>query len=175
MDLLETIPDYSVKTSSIRKKTVMLMDSVDKRILNELQKNAKVNMKELADELHLSKSPLYERVKRLEEEGYITRYAAIVNKEKIGKPLVVFCRLSTRAHDQESYARFVEEIQNLEEVVECYSIGGEYDVLVKIIVKDLDTYDKFRLEKLTSIKGVAKINSTIAIREFKNTSFIKVE
>lgn len=150
------------------------MDEIDKKILNILQKDAKTNMKMLADELNISKSPLYERVKRLEEEGYITHYAAIVNKDKVGKPLVVFCRLSLLVHDHENYARFVNEILEIEEVVECYSLGGEYELLVKIILEDLNAYDKFRFEKLTRIKGIAKINSAIMIRELKNTSYIKI-
>lgn len=101
------------------------MDATDKIILNALQKDAKLNMKVLADELNISKSPLYDRVKRLENEKYISHYAAIVNKDKVGKPLVVFCRLALLVHEHESYARFVDEIVQLEEVIECYSIGGE--------------------------------------------------
>lgn len=156
------------------KRTVDFMDEIDKKILNALQKNAKMSMKVLADELNMSKSPLYERVKRLEEEGYITHYAAMVNKDKVGKPLVVFCKLSLSMHDHESYARFVNDILEIEEVVECYSIGGEYELLVKIILEDLNAYDKFRFEKLTCIQGIAKINSSIMIRELKNSSYIKI-
>lgn len=150
------------------------MDKTDKIILNALQKDAKQNMKVLADELNLSKSPLYDRVKRLESDGYISHYAAIVNKDKIGKPLVVFCRLALLVHEHENYARFVNEIVQLEEVVECYSIGGEYELLIKIVLEDLDAYDKFRFEKLTRINGIAKINSSITIRELKNTTYIKL-
>lgn len=150
------------------------MNEIDRVILNELQKDAKVNMKMLADRLNISKSPLYERVKRLEEEGYISRYAAILDKDKIGKPLVIFCRLSLLIHDHESYARFVDEILKMEEIVECYSIGGEYELLVKIVLENLDAYDRFRFEKLTRVNGIAKINSSIAIRELKNTTYIKL-
>lgn len=150
------------------------MDETDKKILNALQKDAKLNMKVLADELNISKSPLYERVKRLEEDGYIKHYAAVVDKDKVGKPLVVFCRLSLLVHDHESYARFVNDIVKIDEVVECYSIGGEYELLVKIVLEDLDAYNKFRFEKLTNIQGISKINSTIAIHELKNTPYIKV-
>lgn len=150
------------------------MDDIDKTILTHLQKNAKLNMKELADELHLSKSPLYDRVKRLESEGYISRYSAIVNKDKVGKPLVIFCKLALQVHEHENYARFVEEVVNLDEVVECYSIGGEYELLIKVVLEDLDAYDRFRFEKLTRISGLAKLNSSIAIREYKNTTIIKL-
>ena len=149
------------------------MDATDKIILNALQKDAKLNMKVLADELNISKSPLYDRVKRLENEKYISHYAAIVNKDKVGKPLVVFCRLALLVHEHESYARFVDEIVQLEEVIECYSIGGEYELLIKVVLEDLDAYDKFRFEKLTRINGIAKINSSIAIRELKNTTYIR--
>ena len=73
-----------------------------------------------------------------------------------------------------SYARFVDEIVQLEEVIECYSIGGEYELLIKVVLEDLDAYDKFRFEKLTRINGIAKINSSIAIRELKNTTYIRL-
>lgn len=86
----------------------------------------------------------------------------------------VFCKLSLSMHDHESYARFVNDILEIEEVVECYSIGGEYELLVKIILEDLNAYDKFRFEKLTCIQGIAKINSSIMIRELKNSSYIKI-
>lgn len=162
--------DESIKTG----KNTVKMDATDRIILNALQKDAKLNMKVLADELNISKSPLYDRVKRLENENYISHYAAIVNKNKVGKPLVVFCRLSLLVHEHESYARFVDEIVQLEEVIECYSIGGEYELLIKVVLEDLDAYDKFRFEKLTRIDGIAKINSSIAIRELKNTTYIKL-
>lgn len=150
------------------------MDEIDKKILNTLQKDAKANMKRLAAELNISKSPLYERVRRLEEEGYITHYAAIVDKDKVGKPVIVFCRLALLVHDHENYARFVRDILEIEEVVECYSIGGEYELLIKIVLEDLEAYDKFRFEKLTCVQGIAKINSSIMIRELKNSSYIKI-
>lgn len=150
------------------------MDKTDRVILNALQKDAKQNMKVLAEELHISKSPLYDRVKRLETDGYISRYAAVVDKDKVGKPLVVFCKLSLLIHEHNNYARFVNEIVQLEEVVECYSIGGEYELLIKIFLEDLNAYDKFRFEKLTRINGIAKINSLITIRELKNTTYIKL-
>lgn len=150
------------------------MDKTDRVILNALQKDAKQNMKVLAEELHISKSPLYDRVKRLETDGYISRYAAVVDKDKVGKPLVVFCKLSLLIHEHNNYARFVNEIVQLEEVVECYSIGGEYELLIKIVLEDLNAYDKFRFEKLTRINGIAKINSLITICELKNTTYIKL-
>lgn len=150
------------------------MDKTDRIILNALQKDAKQNMKLLADKLHISKSPLYDRVKRLETDGYISHYAAIVDKDRVGKPLVVFCKLSLLIHEHNNYARFVNEIVQLEEVVECYFIGGEYELLIKIVLEDLNAYDKFRFEKLTRINGIAKINSLITIRELKNTTYIKL-
>lgn len=118
--------------------------------------------------------PRLRRLKQLEDGGYIRRYAAVVDKDKVGKPLVVFCRLSVSAHNHESYAHFLEEILKIDEIVECYSIGGEYDLLLKIILEDMDAYDKFRFEKLTCIQGIAKINTTVTIREFKNDPYTKI-
>ena len=117
-----------------------LLDQIDIKILQALQNNAKVNMKELSAELNISKTPVYERVKRLEEEGYIRNYVALVDNKKVGLPLVVFCNVSLAVHNDEHIQRFKAEIQEIDEVMECYSIGGIYDFFLKVVVKDLAAY-----------------------------------
>ena len=96
-----------------------LLDQIDIKILQALQNNAKVNMKELSAELNISKTPVYERVKRLEEEGYIRNYVALVDNKKVGLPLVVFCNVSLAVHNDEHIQRFKAEIQEIDEVMEC--------------------------------------------------------
>lgn len=150
------------------------MDEIDKKILNALQKNAKLNMKELADELNISRSPLYERVKRLEEKGYISHYSAILNKIKIGNPLTVFCKIGIQMCDHENYTRIIQELLKLDEVTECYSVAGDYELFIKVIVKDIEAYEHFRFEKLTTLSGLAKMDSQVMIHEFKSSTFIKL-
>ncbi|MFR8355119.1 MAG: Lrp/AsnC family transcriptional regulator [Parabacteroides sp.] len=107
-----------------------VLDQIDIKILPALQNNAKVNMKELSAELNISKTPVYERVKRLEEEGYIRNYVALVDNKKVGLPLVVFCNVSLAVHKDEHIQRFkAERYRRLMRWMECYSIGGIDDFL----------------------------------------------
>ena len=98
-----------------------LLDETDIEILHSLQKDAKINAKELSEKLHISKTPIYERIKRLENEGYIKGYVALVDNKKIGLPLIIFCNVSLAVHDDEHIERFKEEIRNIDEIMECYS------------------------------------------------------
>ena len=141
-----------------------LLDQIDIKILQALQNNAKVNMKELSAELNISKTPVYERVKRLEEEGYIRNYL----------PLVVFCNVSLAVHNDEHIQRFKAEIQEIDEVMECYSIGGIYDFFLKVVVKDLAAYDQFVFNKLTKVNGIVKMQSSFVLNEIKHTTALKV-
>ena len=134
-----------------------LLDETDIEILHSLQKDAKINAKELSEKLHISKTPIYERIKRLENEGYIKGYVALVDNKKIGLPLIIFCNVSLAVHDDEHIERFKEEIRNIDEIMECYSTGGIYDFFVKVVLKDLDAYNQFVFEKLTKVHGIVKI------------------
>lgn len=91
-----------------------LLDETDIEILHSLQKDAKINTKELSEKLHISKTPIYERIKRLENEGYIKGYVALVDNKKIGLPLIIFCNVSLAVHDDEHIERFKEEIRNID-------------------------------------------------------------
>ena len=118
------------------------LDKTDLMILQALQNDAKTSMKTLADALHLSKTPVYERIRRLEKEGIIKRYVALVDPEKIGLPLVVFCNVSLAIHDEEHIRQFRETIGTIDEITECYTIGGIHDFFLKVVVKDLQAYDR---------------------------------
>ncbi len=150
------------------------LDKTDMMILQALQNNAKVNMKELAAELNMTKTPIYERVKRLEDEGFIKNYVALVDNKKVGLPLIVFCNVSLAVHNDEYICRFREEVQQIEEIVECYSIGGVYDFFLKVIVKDLEMYDRFVFEKLTKVHGIVKMQSSFVLSEIKHTTVLNI-
>jgi len=150
------------------------LDKTDIGILNALQNNAKLNIKELSDLLHISKTPIYERIKRLETEGYIKRYVALLDNKKVGLPLIAFCNVSLAVHDDEHIRRFQEEIRNIEEIVECYSIGGMYDFLIKVVLKDLDHYNIFSFEKLTKVQGIVKMQSSFVLDEIKNVTTLNI-
>lgn len=145
--------------------TMTKLDEIDIQLLKMLQRDAKANAKELCERLNLSKTPVYERMRRLENEGVITGYCAIVDNRKVGLPLVVFCNVSLSVHDDEHIERFKHDIAKINEVMECYSTGGFYDFLLKVVLKDLDEYNKFVFEKLTKVHGIAKMQSSFVLSE----------
>lgn len=150
------------------------LDEIDIRLLKELQKNAKANTKELCELLNLSKTPIYERMRRLENEGVITGYSAIIDNKKVGLPLVVFCNVSLAVHDDEHIERFKNDIAGINEVMECYSTGGFYDFLLKVVLKDLDEYNKFVFEKLTKVHGIVKMQSSFVLSEIKHKTALDI-
>ena len=145
-----------------------MLDTVDTEILRLLQENAHATTKELARQLHLTTTPVHERIKRLEKEGYIKKYMAILSKEKLGKGLVVFCNISLKQHTSEIGHQFVSEIMLLDEVVECYNISGDYDFLLKVLVKDMPDYQHFVMNRLGSLKSIGSVKSIFVMGEIKH-------
>lgn len=150
------------------------LDETDIRLLRALQEDAKVNAKELTDTLHISKTPIYERIKRLENEGIIKGYTAVVDNRKVGLPLVVFCNVSLAVHDDEHIDRFKREIADEDEIMECYSTGGHYDFLLKVVLKVLEAYNVFVFEKLTKVHGIVKMQSSFVLGEIKHTNVLRI-
>lgn len=151
------------------------LDETDIKLLQALQRDAKVNAKELSELLHISKTPIYERIKRLENDGYIKGYTALVDHKKVGLPLIVFCNVSLAVHDDEHIRRFKEEIGQIDEIMECYSTGGIYDFFLKVVLKDLDAYNQFVFEKLTKVHGIVKMQSSFVLSEIKHTTVLNME
>ena len=151
------------------------LDETDIKILQALQLDAKVNTKELSEQLHISKTPIYERSKRLENDGYIKGYTALVDNKKVGLPLIVFCNVSLAVHDDEHIQRFKQEIADIDEIMECYSTGGIYDFFLKVVLKDLDAYNQFVFEKLTKVHGIVKMQSSFVLSEIKHTTVLNID
>jgi Lrp/AsnC family leucine-responsive transcriptional regulator len=150
------------------------LDKIDLEILRQLQENALTTTKELASKLHLSITPVYERIKRMEREGYIKKYIALLNKEKLKKGLVVFCNVSLKQHTREIGRKFVKEIISLPEVVECYNISGEYDFMLKILVEDMPRYQEFVMNRLGSIENIGSAHSIFVMGEIKNSTSLPI-
>lgn len=144
------------------------LDETDIRLLKALQRDAKANTKELCELLHLSKTPVYERMRRLESEGVIKGYSAIINNTKVGLPLVVFCNVSLAVHDDEHIERFKKDIMEINEIMECYSTGGVFDFLIKVVLKDMEEFNRFVFEKLTKVHGIVKMQSSFVLSEIKH-------
>ncbi|NIF06127.1 Lrp/AsnC family transcriptional regulator [Chryseobacterium sp. Tr-659] len=144
------------------------LDEKDVQLLRLLQKNAKLTVKELAKEVNLSTSPVFERVKRLEQEGFIKRYAAVLDAEKLNRGFTVFCQIKLKIHDRSVGYDFVKEILEIEEVAECYNISGDFDFLLKVQVRDMKHYQDFVFNKLGSVDSIGSTHSTFVMAEVKN-------
>jgi Lrp/AsnC family leucine-responsive transcriptional regulator len=150
------------------------MDSIDKKLLHLLQTDAKKTTKELALKLNLSVTAVYERIKKLEREGIIEKYVALINRSKVEKGFVVFCHLKLIQHTREFITTFENEVTQLLEVIECHHVSGDYDYILKIIVKDMEAYREFLVNKLTILQHIGSTHSTFMISEVKNTTIVSV-
>ena len=143
------------------------LDQIDLQILKTLQRNAKLTTKELADIVHLTPTPVFERQKRLERMGYIKKYVAILDPEKLDRGLLVFCKVKLKQINSEIANSFVRRIQYIPEVTECYNTSGTYDYLLKVRARDMKQYQEFLLTKLGDIDSVAAIESMFVMSEVK--------
>ena len=150
------------------------LDTIDRRILEALQRNARIANTELADEVGLTPAPCLRRVKRLEELGFIAGYTAVLDHKRVGLGLTVFVTVTLDRQTKRTYDDFAAQMRAAPEVLECYLILGERDFLLKIVVADLDAYQRFYLEVLTLAPGVRNINSIIAVNEEKRTTALRI-
>ncbi|MGH6626348.1 MAG: Lrp/AsnC family transcriptional regulator [Burkholderiaceae bacterium] len=145
----------------------MKLDSVDLRILAELQRDGSLSNVELAKRVHLSPSPCLARVKALEAAGVISRYVALANASALGLGLNVFISISLKSQSKESLAEFERRIAEHEEVMECYLMTGDSDYLIRVALADIGALEKFILEQLTPIPGIEKIRSSFALKQVR--------
>ena len=150
------------------------LDETDRKILRILQRNSDLTVKELAAKLHLSTSPTFERQKRLERDGYIERYMAVVNPHKVGNGIMVLCNIRLKQHSQELIQEFMDVVQNLEEITECYNTSGDYDFLIKVYAHDMKSYQQFMLNTLGTIDCIGSLHSIFVIDETKNTHGVPI-
>ena len=151
-----------------------MLDTTDKRLLNLLQQDSKQTTKKLSLQLNLSVTAIYERIKKLENQKIIEKYVAIINKNKIEKSFLVFCHIKLIQHSKEYVTTFEREVLKLEEVSECFHVSGDYDYILKIFVKNMETYRNFMVTKLTAIKYIGSTHSIFAIEQVKSTTAINL-
>ena len=145
------------------------LDSKDLAILRLLQANARVTVKEIADKVGLSTTPVHERIKRLEEDGVITQYATLVNTHKVKKGLTVICYVSLKQHNKNAGARFIQSILEMHEVIECYNISGEFDFMLKVVAENMDDYYNFHVNKLSEADNIGHVQSVFVMGIIKQT------
>jgi Lrp/AsnC family leucine-responsive transcriptional regulator len=151
-----------------------MLDRTDILILKELQKDAKLTTKELAAKVNLSPSPTFERQKRLEREGYIQRYVAVVDPIKVGNGIMVLCNVRLKHHSKEFSRQFTSVIAGIDEVVECFNTSGEYDYMLKIYARDMRHYQEFILGTLGDLDCIGSLHSIFVIGEVKNTLAVPI-
>lgn len=152
----------------------MILDETDKKILRLLQEDAHLTLKDIANQINLSLTPVHDRVKRLEKEGIIEKYVSILNKKKLGKNLIVYCQVTLVKQTFDISEAFNQSILNLPEVVECNFVSGSFDYMLKIVLPDMESYHHFHQKKLSVLSGVSLINSFFIISEVKSTTALPI-
>ena len=142
------------------------LDAIDIKILKVLQQNAKLTTKELAEAVHLSPSPTFERQKRLEREGYIQKYVAIVDPNMAGNDMMVLCNIRLKQHGKEYAREFVDAVKEMEEVTECYT-SGDFDYIIKVFVRNMPHYQDFVLNRLGEMESIGSVHSVFVIGTVK--------
>ncbi|MGC8750807.1 Lrp/AsnC family transcriptional regulator [Hydrotalea sp.] len=145
------------------------LDAVDLEILRLLETNARLTIKEIADKVHLSTSPVHERIKKLEQTGIIQQYVTLLNAAKINKGLWVICYVSLKQHNKNAGLKFIKAIQAMPEVKECYSISGEFDFMLKVAVKNMEDYYDFHVNQLSEAENIGHVQSVFVMGVVKQT------
>src|SRR5579862_3781516 len=145
------------------------IDATDIAILKLLQQNAKITVKEISDKVHLSTSPVHERIKRMESNGIIKQYATLVDPDKVKKGLMVICYVSLKQHDKNAGTKFIKYINELNEVIECYNISGEFDFMLKVVSEDMNAFYNFHVNKLSQHENIGHVQSVFVMGIIKQT------
>ncbi len=148
---------------------VLSLDKKDMAILKLLQENARATVKEISAKIHLSTTPVHERIKRMEENGVIKQYVTILDHSKVKKGLIVICYVSLKEHSKNAGNKFIRTIHELTEVTECYNISGEFDFMLKVICEDMNSYYDFHVNKLSNIENMGHVQSIFVMGIIKQT------
>lgn len=151
------------------------LDNLDLVILDKLQSDSSISNAELARQVELSAPAIHARIKRLEQLGYISRYAAILDRESLGFDMLCFIQVSLQVHQTEAVEHLRECIYQMPEVLECHHITGDVDYILKVIVPNRAALQRFLMDKLTPIPGIARIQTSIVLSEIKSTTVLPLE
>jgi DNA-binding Lrp family transcriptional regulator len=151
------------------------MDDIDRRILMQLQQNSKQNTKEIAGKVGLSVTPTYERIKKLEQQGIIASYVALLDRSKIEKKIVAFCQITLSKHQKTLNDKFNSDMLLLPEIMECHRVSGNFDYLLKVVVDDITDFHEFINEKLSTVEGISTIHSSFLLNSVKDSTAYNLE
>jgi Lrp/AsnC family transcriptional regulator, leucine-responsive regulatory protein len=145
------------------------LDAKDLAILKLLQQNARFTVKQIAEQVHLSTTPVHERIKRMEESGVIKQYVALLDYAKVKKGLMAICYVSLKEHSKTAGTKFVKAVLQMPEIIECFTISGEFDFMLKVVTEDMNAYHDFHVNKLSSIDNMGHVQSVFVMGVIKET------
>lgn len=146
------------------------LNTQDIKILNLMQQDSSLTTQELADQINMSQSPCWRRINRLQEKGLIDRQVAILNREKLGMEVIVFATVNLTSQGRQNLELFEEQIAQFDEVIECYTMAGAWDYMLKIVARDIRHFEKFVRNHLMALANIGEVHSHIAVTEIKNTT-----
>lgn len=156
------------------KSSEIQLDEIDRIILREVQADGRISNTELARRIHLSPPATHARLRRLEEQGYIREYVALLNRERAGYDMLCFVSVSLQTHGPDQVTRFREAVSALPEVLECYHVTGEFDYLLKVVIRNRADLERFVVYRLTALPGVGRIHSSIVMSEIKTSTALPI-
>ena len=153
----------------------MSLDKKDKLILSLLQEDSTLSVKEISEKIGLTFTPTYERIKNLEKQGVVEKYVAILNREKLGINIVVYCNIRLKEQSQKTLQEFEDYISKYDEVQEIISLSGEYDYMLKILASDINSYNNFTVNIISNGPNIGQYHSSIVLAEVKKTTKFKLD
>ncbi|WP_316751192.1 Lrp/AsnC family transcriptional regulator [Pedobacter gandavensis] len=156
------------QTEQVR-QAALVLDDKDYEIMRLLQENAKLTIREIASQVHLSPTPVHERIKRMEREGVIRKYVALLDNRKINKGIIVIVQISLKVHNKKAAQEFIDAVLAFKEVTECYNISGDFDFMLKIVTESMESFHSFSMNKLSEIPGIAQTKSIFVMDTIKDT------
>lgn len=152
----------------------MSLDKIDRQLLSLLQNDGTLSLNDLAERVNLTTTPCWKRLKKLEDEGYIEKRVALLSAEKLDLSFIAFVQLKTSDHSEGWYHHFVTTVSDFPEVMEFYRMAGEYDYMMKVVVKDMKCFDEFYKRLVNSVKGLSNVTSTFAMEPIKYTTALPI-
>ncbi len=151
------------------------LDEIDRSILNILQLQGRISNADLARQTNLSPPAIHARLRRLEKQGYIREYVAVLDRESLGYDMLCFINVTIQVHQPDAVAGFRDAIRNMPEVLECHHVTGEHDYLLKVVIRNRQDLERFVMNQLTPVKGIARIHTCLVLSEVKSTTALAVD
>ncbi|WP_299105051.1 Lrp/AsnC family transcriptional regulator [uncultured Tenacibaculum sp.] len=150
------------------------LDSIDHILIKELQKDCKQSIKQLANKVSLSITPTHERIKKIESSGIIKKYVGLVDSSIVGKNLIVYCQVTLVKHQEKYFKQFEKYVAEIDEIMEVSYIAGDYDFLLKILLRDMVEYQEFVVKKISQLDIISNLKSSFIIKQVKSTTEISL-